>query len=366
MAAPSRPTQATSPALAHERESSSACATRLGISREAAELFHGSSVIDLHIDSFIWQRLFGYDIGQRHGRGLFCGRFYSQVDLPRLRQVGLDGATWVITTNPWRHSIGKRKTFAQNLRVLKATLARHEGELEIVQNTSQFHAAVAQGKHAAFLGIQGGNCLDAGLDALDELQPQQVLRVTLVHLSSSKLGATSAPSLGPKGLTVFGRSYVQRLNEMRILVDLAHIHPQGFDDALEASDPSLPVVVTHTGVDGVHPHWRNLSDRQIRSIADRGGTIGVMYHCPFLGDGWLGGSAGRVVDHMQHIIQVAGDDYVSLGSDWDGAIVTPRDMRTCLELPRLVQAMLERRFSVERIQKILGENFLRVLTDLRG
>ena len=79
-------------------------AKSLDISREAAELYLASEVIDLHVDSFIWTRVFGYDLGRRHGRGLFGARFYSQVDFPRVRQARIGGALWSITTNPWRAS----------------------------------------------------------------------------------------------------------------------------------------------------------------------------------------------------------------------------------------------------------------------
>jgi membrane dipeptidase len=91
-----------------------------------------------------------------------------------------------------------------------------------------------------------------------------------------------------------------------------------------------------------------------------------MYHSSFLGDAVLGGRLLSIVRHLEHVIEVVGEDHASLGSDWDGAIITPRDMPTCLELPRLVQAMLDRRWSSERIQKVLGANFLRCLVALRG
>src|SRR4029079_10276916 len=79
-------------------------ARSLGISREAVELYLASDVIDLHIDTFIWNRVFGYDLTKRHGLGLLGARFYSQVDLPRLHEARITGGVWVITTNPLRPS----------------------------------------------------------------------------------------------------------------------------------------------------------------------------------------------------------------------------------------------------------------------
>ncbi len=124
-------------------------------------------------------------------------------------------------------------------------------------------------------------------------------------------------------------------------------------------------MVSHTGVAGVTPHWRNVDDEQLRAVAATGGVVGIMYAAAFLGDPFLGGAAASIVAHLAHIIAVVGDDHAALGSDWDGAIVTPRDMPTCLELPRLVQLMLGRGWSAVRIHKLLGGNFLRALGALR-
>ncbi len=351
----------------HKRDPA-AWAQSLGISREAVDLYLASDVLDLHIDSFIWTRVFGYDLCERHDNGLLSASFYSQVDFPRVLEAGLTGATWVITTNPAKVASERETAFRQNLSDLKALFASVSEQFELVKSASEYRAARARGKHAAFLGIQGGNALDVSPHALDVLNDGSVLRVTVVHLTSSELGITSSPlSAGSKvGLTQKGKDYVRGLNERRVFVDLAHISKKGFWDAVEIADKSQPLIVTHTGVSGVFEHWRNLDDDQLKAIARTGGTIGVMYEATFLGEGKWSGTAARVVDHLEHIVNTVGDDYASLGSDWDGAIVTPRDMPTCLELPKLVQIMLDRGMKETTIQKILGGNFLRVVEALRG
>jgi membrane dipeptidase len=364
------PNGATLSVASQERESARRCAKRLAIPLEAAELFQQSDVIDLHIDSFIWRRLLNYDLSARHGHGRLGARFYSQVDVPRLRQVGVSGATWVITTNPLRTSRGRVRAFGRNLVRLKQELAATPG-VRLVKNHVEYVTARREGLHAAFLGVQGGSALDRDLDALDVLSGGDILRVTLVHLYSSRLGRTSSPlSLPRAGLSSFGRDYIRRLNALRIAVDLAHISRDGFFSALDVHDRALPPIVTHTGLSGVTPHWRNLEDDQLRAIAECGGVVGIMYHMPFLTGGLLsgviGGSLERVVDHIEYGIKLVGDDHIALGSDWDGAIVTPRDMPTCVELPRLVASMLRRGLGSDTIQKVLGKNFLRVLRDLRG
>ena len=347
-------------------------ASALGVSREAAEVHLASDVIDLHVDTFIWHRIFGYDLTRRHTAGPFPGWFTRQVDLPRLREAGVTGATWVITTNPFRTADDRAHTFVRNLDRLRRVFDGAPEQVTFVRNAAEYRAARAAGRHAAFIGIQGGNALDRNPDgsALDLVPDDAVLRVTLVHLTSSSLGVTSSPLStlggGDGGLTDAGRAYVRALNRKKIFVDLAHISRRGFFDALAVHDRSQPVLVTHTGVSGVTPHWRNLDDEQLRAVADLGGTVGIMYEASFLGDSKFEGKVASVMRHLAHVVDTVGEDHASLGSDWDGMIVTPRDMPTCSELPRLTQAMLDRGWKPDRIQKVLGGNFLRVVESLRG
>lgn len=343
-------------------------AARLGVSREAAELVAANDVIDLHLDTFIWTRLFGYDFSKRHGKGPFGARFMFQSDLPRLVEGGIDSAFWSITTNPWRPARSRPRTFAGNLARLRS-LFESEPMIEHVTTMTEYRAARAAGKHAAWISIQGGNCFTQA-DQLLAIPDDSVVQITLVHLSTSPLGTTSAPDPiprgGGKGLTAFGKEFVAACDAARILVDLAHIHPEGFWDAVKVHDASLPLIDTHTGVTGVTPHWRNIDDDQIRAIADTGGTIGIIFSCNFLGGPFIGGDdTNRLFAHIDHVIDVAGEDHVSLGSDWDGAITTPRDMPTVLELPVLVQHMLDAGWTDTRIAKVLSGNALRVLEAIR-
>jgi membrane dipeptidase len=340
------------------RQDPSAWARALGISREAVELYLASEVIDLHVDSFIWTRVFGYRLDRRHGRGLLGARVFSQVDLPRLREAQVAACVWSITTNPLR---ARADVFSRNLERLRGIFDRCPDDVALCRDGADYRRARAAGKHAAFVGIQGGNALD-GAGAIDDV----LLRVTLVHFSNSWIGGTSAPRLRGDGhLTARGKDLVRELDARRVFVDLAHIHRNGFFDAVEVHDRSLPLMVSHTGVTGVHPHWRNIDDEQLRAVAATGGVVGVMYQSSFLGDSLLGGHADSIVAHLEHIVDTIGDDHAALGSDWDGAVIPPRDLPTCLELPRLVERMLARRWSPERIRKVLGGNFLRALDALR-
>jgi membrane dipeptidase len=341
-------------------------ARELGIPTEAIELYRSSDVIDLHIDSFIWQRTLGYDLTKRHRPPLW-GAFLGQVDFPRIREAEVSGATWVITTNPMRDPADRARTLEANLDQFCRTFERVPAHFQVVTSAREYDLSRAAGKHAAFLGIQGGNALDLSLPELARLCDGRVLRITLVHLSSSRIGSTSSPlRLRDTGLSAFGGQMVELMNERKVLVDLAHISAEGFWAACDAHASNVPFLVTHTGVSSVYRHWRNLDDRQIRAVARSGGVVGIMYHAPFLGDRPWAGRVDTIARHLEHVLKVAGEDTPALGSDWDGSIITPRDMPTCLELPRLVAALSKRGITDRAIQKILGLNFLRVVREVRG
>lgn len=344
-------------------------AERLGVSLEAVELARRSDLIDLHLDTFLPIRMWGYDVRVRHGTGPLGGIAFGHIDLPRAMDAGLSGGLWSITTNPFRTASGRWQTFLRNLAKLRALAEGSAGQLRLVRTVAEYQAAKAAGAHAVFLSVQGGNAFDAAPGLMAAVPDRQVVRVTVLHLTNSTLGTASTPVSylrRQKGLTPAGKALVESLNAERVFVDLAHIHPDGFWDAVQVHDKSQPLIDTHTGVSAVTPHWRNLDDRQIKAIADTGGTIGIIYSKHFLEGAHGHRDAQMVLEHMAHIIQVAGEDFVSIGSDYDGAIVPPPDLRSGDSYPYLVQLMLERRWSEGRIKKILGGNFLRALAALRG
>src|SRR5687768_3124967 len=183
---------------ADHRKDPGAWAKALGISKEAVDLYLASEVIDLHIDSFIWTRVFGYDLRKRHGHGLTGARGMYQLDIPRLREAQLSGGLWSITTNPFRGAQKRAKTFVRNIERLKAIFETVPDEIAVCRNIHEYRAARAAGKHAAMFSIQGGNALDWNLDAVDLIPDDLVIRITLVHLSTSTLGITSSPAAGKR------------------------------------------------------------------------------------------------------------------------------------------------------------------------
>lgn len=343
-------------------------AARLGCSGEAVALTHACDLIDLHLDTFIWPRVARYDVFARHGGGPFGRRFGGHADVPRLRDGGVTGAMWSITTNPFRGPAARWDVFLRNLRALRTLIARSNGLLAEARTLREYREVRARGAHACFIAIQGLNAIEGALGGVAAIPDGCVVRATLVHLLNSCYGATSAP-LGfhraDKGLTPAGREIVAQMNARRMFVDLAHIHERAFWDAVGVHDKTQPLVVTHTGVSGVKRHWRNLTDAQVKAVADTGGVVGIIFAQEFLARPGGATDGAMIVDHLEHVIRVAGEDAPALGSDFDGMIVPPPDVASVEAFPKLVQHMLDRGFSEERIRKILGRNFLRALGMLR-
>lgn len=335
-----------------------------GVSLDAVQLTRSCEVIDLHLETYIPPRLWGYDLHRRHDRHWLGGRFFGHLDFPRALDGGLTGAMWSIATNITRGAKGRWGALQDNVRGLRAEIERAD-DMEVVRTHAEYRAARERGAHAALITVQGGNAYEAAPDAA---ALEDVVRVTVVHLSNSVFGGTSSPlRLGkPSGLTADGKAHIEQLDAARIFVDLAHVSREAFWDAVDAHDASLPLIDTHTGVCGVRDHWRNLDDDQIRAIAETGGVIGVIFATDFLKPRGAANDVELVLMHLEHLLDVGGEDCAALGSDYDGFIIPPPDLRDGFTAYfRIVQAMLDRGWSEDRIRRVCGESFLDSFARLR-
>ena len=335
-------------------------AAQLGVSQRALDLCLDADLIDLHIDTFIPVRIWGYDVTKRHGLGVLRGHFFGHLDLPRMDEQGVTGAMWSLTTNPFRTESSRFRILQKNRARYEAMIAASNGRMVVTCTPDAYARARASGLHAVLPVIQGANALSGAPDLDVWLADRWLTRVTLVHLVDSVYGATSSPlrTHTNQRLSARGKEMVQALDRARIFVDLAHIAAPSFWDAVAAHDASLPLIATHTGVSGVVPHWRNLEDDQILAIAKSRGVVGVIYAANFMGRRGGPQNCEMVAEHLEHIVKVAGEDVPAIGSDYDGAIVPPKDMRDGRGHVRLVDALLTRGWDERVVRKVMGGNFL--------
>jgi membrane dipeptidase len=340
-------------------------AASLGVSVAACELLLDAHFLDLHCDHEVPVRLFGYRSDRHHGAGARTRPLVGHTDYPRMREAALDGVVADIATNPLRPQANRLEATRRNVEAIRARVAAWPDDLQLVTDRAGYDEARAAGRLAVFVALQGGNAISADLSVLQGELGSVLHRITLVHLTSSDLGGTNSPWGRDRGITDKGRELVSRCNEARVLVDLAHAGRHTFFGALDAHSTDVPPIVSHTGVSAVHRHWRNLDDAQIRAIADRGGVVGVLYHSHFLAPVLLACSRTKIVEHLEHVIQVGGEEAAAIGTDYDGMILPPHDLRDVTHQPLLVQDMLDRGWSEQRIRRVLGLNVLRVIEAAR-
>jgi membrane dipeptidase len=324
---------------------------------EARALHAECCVLDLHADTAKLMDKLGYDLAARHERPMpRLANVFGHVDLPRMRDGGVAGQFFSFWTAPYPER-GCARSVADQLDALDAAMAKHPAELAWTRTGAEVRAAKAAGRIAALGGIEGGQALEGTLDAIEPFSRRGVRYLGLLHFSANAIGrpAKGRGSDGNVGLTGFGRDVIRECERCGVIVDLAHINRRGYFDALALA--TRPPMVSHTGVLGVHQHWRNIDDEQLRAIADKGGCVGVIFARRYLGSA----SIEAVVDHLLHIIDVAGDDLPALGSDFDGFVVPPEGLEDIAALPNLTVALSRRGVAPRVLEKILGGNVLRVL-----
>jgi membrane dipeptidase len=245
------------------------------------------------------------------------------------------------------------------------------GALKICRSAGDIRACIADGTIAAIFHIEGAEPIDADLHALDVLHAAGLRSLGPVWSRNTIFGHgvpfrfPSDPDIGP-GLTDAGLRLVKRCNQLGILIDLSHLNEAGFWDVARHS--TAPLVATHSNVHAICPHSRNLTDDQLRAIADSDGMVGLNFAVAFLReDGRMLADVpiSQMLRHIDHLIGILGEDRVGLGSDYDGAVV-PKELTTVAELPALRQAMAEHGYDDALIAKLCHENWLRVLEKTWG
>jgi len=339
--------------------------------------FHRESIVlDLHIDTLLWQRMLGYDAAERHEPLLPLAAFAWQMDLPRAAEGGLDGAVLGVVVAPrqerpeqlWALKLqarlepgaGFEQTLA-TLDLLRALAARHPERLSLVTTTSELTQALAAGRFAALAGLEGAHGIEGRLENVRLAWERGLRMLGLVHFQANEAAfPMTEPTFEGRGLTPFGFDLIAELESLGILPDLAHLNARGVDDALAAC--TRPFVVSHTACRAVHEHPRNLADAQLRRIAEAGGVVGIAVGRSFLGPGGL----DAFVEHAEHAVRVAGVEAVAIGSDWDGGIVPVAGLEDVRSLPFVTAALLDRGWPPEQVRALLGANARRVLSEVLG
>ncbi|MCB9185408.1 MAG: dipeptidase [Flavobacteriales bacterium] len=343
------------------------------VSNEARELYESLDFVgDLHCDALLWDR----NLLKRNDHG--------QVDIPRMLEgnVALQAFT-IVSKSPKGQNMQENTGETDNItslviaqgrgidswfslyeRAIDQCEALHrfakksDGKFRVVHDRNELQSFINDRKSnkqlaSGYLGVEGGHCLEGKLENVDGLWNAGVRMMGPTHFFDNELGG-SAHGVSNAGLTDFGKQVVRRMNELGMIIDVAHSSEAIIDDVLAMT--TKPILTSHTGVKGMLNSQRNLSDDHLRGISETGGLIGVAFFPEAIGDP----SAENIVKTMKYVKDLVGYQYVALGSDYDGSVTTQFD---CTGFPLLVEEMLKQGFTEEEIRGIMGGNLKRFLLE---
>jgi len=367
-------------------------------SARVQRLLQRAVVLDLHDDTTQMIVDEGYDLADRHD--------YGQVDVPRMRQGHATGVFLSIWTDALAYTPAESIQRAlDQIDAVRRDIARHSKEMVLATTADQILAAKKRGQIAFLMGVEGGHMIDSDLAVLRTYYELGVRYMTLTHTEHTPWADSASHSPEHNGLTDFGKQVVREMNRLGMMVDISHVSDKTFYDAIETS--SAPVIASHSSCRALCDVPRNMTDDMLRALAKNGGVVHINFFEGFLdrdfadrldalkdlekqqdalesaapkfGDRSQLGAAvrqinaerieklgrvplGRLLDHFDHAVKIAGIDHVGLGSDFDGADDQfPEGMEDISKIPNLVRGLMERGYSDEEILKILGGNTLRVM-----
>lgn len=318
------------------------------------ELHHDAVLVDSHND-FIWQV---YKKGVDFGRD----NRSTQSDLPKFIEGGVDIQVFAV----WIPMKKVRQSYAFTIAQIDRLKVIEEENIEALEFAYSFEdmkRIPEEKKMCGLIGIEGGTAIENDLDKINEFYELGVRYIGLTWNNSNNIG-TSARDEYKKGLegglTEFGFEVVKRMDEVGMLIDVSHLGEGTFWDVIETT--TNPIIASHSNCYSIHPHYRNLTDEQIKAIADGGGIVDINFHNGFLG----ASTVDKVVDHIDYIKELVGVNYVGIGSDFDGGINPPVDLYDATQYPEITRELVERGYTEEEIRKILGLNFIRVFKQVCG
>ena len=334
----------------------------------------------------------------------------KHFDIPRAKEGGLTGLFFAVYVPASYADGGAARIALDRIDMVQNVVAAHPADLVSAASVAEIRRAKRDGRIAILMGIEGGHAIEDSLGALRDFRRLGVRYMTLTHTNSNHWADSSGNFFAPRfdaesyrlhhGLSDFGRSVVREMNRIGMMVDVSHVSDETIDDVLETS--RAPVFASHSSCRALASLPRNLTDDHIRRIGAKGGVVMINVSSVFLDQGLVEAARAaldalqepaerirqqyesdpkraqaaiaklvdalpprppvaftKVVDHIEHVMKVAGPDAVGLGTDFDGIPDPPAGLEDVSKLPRLTEELLRRGHSEEEVRKVLGENFLR-------
>ena len=211
------------------------------------------------------------------------------------------------------------------------------------------------------LSIEGGEIFNDSVEEVDKWYQKGVRMSGITWNFENNLG-TCAKVDQKKGLTPHGLCVVKRMQQLGIAVDTSHLSERGFYDIFLSTN--VPPLASHSCCAHIQPHFRNLTDEQLRLLISQGGYVGINFYPPFLTRGTA--TIDTVIDHIDHVCQLGGENHVGFGSDFDGIDDYPNNLTSPAGFPLLLNRLAERGYSQTTIENIAGQNFISYFTRIQN
>jgi membrane dipeptidase len=360
------------------------------ISEQARKVHFSSIVLDTHID--VTPKLqTSWKFDEEHKDG--------HIDLPRMRKGGLNGLFFSIYMAGTVTGPKAVNDAIERIAAVHRLAQQLPDQVALCVTAEDVRKAHKQGKIAALMGMEGGHMINNSLAVLRMYAALGVRYLTLTHSVNVDWADSSGDQPKHNGLTDFGKDVVRELNRLGVMVDISHVADKTFWDAIEVS--KAPMIASHSSCRAISGHARNMTDDMIKALAAKGGVIQINYLDQFIDNDLFQysqksqplmrelqqkypgrenldrrreevakqfgpapkASWEKIVEHIDHAVKLVGADHVGLGSDFDGGSM-PVGMEDCTQLPKITEALMRKGYSVSDIKKILGENTLRLLSDV--
>jgi membrane dipeptidase len=369
------------------------------VSAKARKLHFSSIVVDTHDDTT--QRFLDgkFDLGERAANG--------SIDIPRMKEGGLSAiffSIWIPSKVTGPEAVDRA---IDQIDAVREQVRKHPREIVLATTAAEIREAHKKGLIAALIGVEGGHMINSDLAVLRTYAALGVRYMTLTHSGNDEWADASTDKAVHNGLTDFGKDVVREMNRLGVMVDISHVSDKTFADALAVS--KAPMIASHSSCRAICDAARNMTDEMMKVLAAKGGVVQINYHVGFLSQEFrdaekadpkinaaievevnklcgnneacqlLEGDRltreaveqgklprvgyGKIIEHIDHAVKVVGAEHVGLGSDFDGANM-PYGMEDATKLPFITAALLNKGYSESDVRKILGENTLRVMSEV--
>jgi membrane dipeptidase len=368
---------------------------------EARRIAETSIIVDTHIDLPLRLHSKSEDVTQPTASGDF--------DYPRAVAGGLNAPFMSIYTDPGLESEGQSRIVAEELIDIVEALAKEASDkFAIARSPAEVRNQFEHGLMSLPMGMENGSPIEGDLANVEYFHNRGISYITLAHGKSNHISDSSYDANHQwNGLSEFGMRVVKEMNRVGIMVDISHVSDEAFWQVMDVS--TAPVIASHSSARYFTPGFeRNMNDEMIKRLADEGGVIQINFGSGFISKEAMDYSAPRqaaamkfmaenpgmtyadlakeflpqfeaehggfpyasiddVLDHFDHVVNLVGVDHVGIGSDYDGVGDTlPTGLKDVSAYPNLIEGFLKRGYSESDIRKILGENLLRVWSEVEA